>query len=53
MGNNLSVKLKEEYRKKNCKILTEKQDSLLGVYALLSIKNFNDQIFIRKIINPN
>ena len=53
MGNNLSVKLKEEYRKKNFKILTEKQDSLLGIYALLSIKHFNDQIFIRKVINPN
>lgn len=42
MGNNLSVKLKEEYRKKNFKILTEKQDSMLGVYALLSIKNYHD-----------
>lgn len=35
MGNNLSVKLKEEYWKKNYKILTEKQDSHLGVYAMI------------------
>lgn len=40
MGNNLSAKLKEEYKKKNFKILTEKQDSHLGVYAMLSIKGF-------------
>lgn len=53
MGNNMSAKLKDEYRKKNYKIIAEKQDSHLGLYAMISIKNFKDQVFIRKIINPN
>lgn len=53
MGNNMSQKLKEEYRKRNFKILTEKQDTQLGLYSIISIKHFPDFIYIRKMINPN